>query len=186
MNKTFTLGFTVTALTVLNPYLAEAFVSDSEKHPLKKSIHSTSLELKPSDFESKLNYLSPLVWTNHQINSQNKARVNQPSNNANSSNVNHNAHSIIGMASWYGPGFEGRLSANGEVFNPNELTAAHPTLPFNTRVRVTNLSNNRSVVVRINDRGPYANNRIIDLSARAAREIDMVNHGVTQVRLDIL
>ncbi len=94
--------------------------------------------------------------------------------------------STIGGASWYGPGFNGRRSASGEVFNQNALTAAHRTLPFGTRVRVTNLSNNRQVVVRINDRGPYSGNRVIDLSAGAAAEIGLINAGVGRVQLDVL
>ncbi len=88
-----------------------------------------------------------------------------------------------GEASWYGPGFHGRTTANGETYNQNELTAAHRTLPFNTVVRVINLDNGKSVNVRINDRGPYARGRIIDLSKEAARRIDMVDSGVAPVRL---
>lgn len=91
-----------------------------------------------------------------------------------------------GIASWYGPGFAGRLSANGEIFDPNQLTAAHPTLPFNTIVRVTNVYNGRSVVVRINDRGPYIGNRVIDLSAAAADAIGIINSGIGDVDIEIL
>lgn len=91
-----------------------------------------------------------------------------------------------GIASWYGPGFEGKRTANGETFDPNELTAAHQTLPMPSLVRVTNLENGRSVVVRINDRGPFANNRIIDLSKRAAQLLDFVNNGTAKVRVQIL
>ncbi|WP_147027178.1 septal ring lytic transglycosylase RlpA family protein [Methylobacterium oxalidis] len=76
-----------------------------------------------------------------------------------------------GVASWYGPGFHGRRTANGERFNTRALTAAHRTLPFGTRVRVTNQTNGRSVVVRINDRGPYAGGRVIDLSSASAQAI---------------
>jgi len=93
---------------------------------------------------------------------------------------------MTGWASWYGPGFHGNRSANGEVFNQYALTAAHPNLPFGTRVRVTNLSTGQSVVVRINDRGPYAGDRIIDLSAAAAQQIGMYSSGVAQVMLEIL
>lgn len=75
-------------------------------------------------------------------------------------------------ASWYGPGFHGRLTANGERFNQDGLTAAHKSLPFGTRVRVTNLANGRSVVVRINDRGPYVAGRSLDLARGAARAIN--------------
>lgn len=91
-----------------------------------------------------------------------------------------------GLASWYGPGFAGRLTANGEIFDPGQLTAAHRTLPFNTHLRVTNLSNGRSVVVRINDRGPFKGARIIDLSRAAAERIDMIGSGTAMVRLEPL
>lgn len=91
-----------------------------------------------------------------------------------------------GMASWYGPGFHGRLTANGERYNQNGLTAAHKNLPFGTRVRVTNLNNGRSITVRINDRGPYAHGRIIDLSKGAARVIGLMGSGVAPVQIEIL
>jgi len=89
-----------------------------------------------------------------------------------------------GLASWYGPGFHGNRTASGEVFNQNELTAAHRSLPFGTRVRVTNLNNGQSVTVRINDRGPFVRGRIIDLSRHAARVLGI--SGVAPVRLEIL
>ncbi|MDJ0732041.1 MAG: septal ring lytic transglycosylase RlpA family protein [Crocosphaera sp.] len=91
-----------------------------------------------------------------------------------------------GMASWYGPGFHGRLTANGERYNQNGLTAAHKSLPFGTQVRVTNLNNGRSVIVRINDRGPYIHGRVIDLSKGAASVIGLVSSGVAPVQLEIL
>ncbi len=91
-----------------------------------------------------------------------------------------------GWASWYGPGFHGNRTANGEVFNQHELTAAHRNLPFGTLIRVTNLDNNLSVVVRINDRGPFVGGRLIDLSAGAARAIGMIGTGIAPVRLEIL
>ena len=91
-----------------------------------------------------------------------------------------------GVASWYGPGFHGRTTANGERYNQNGLTAAHRSLPFGTRVRVTNVNNGRSVVVRINDRGPFAKGRVIDLSAGAARVIGLINSGVAPVRIEVL
>ncbi len=92
----------------------------------------------------------------------------------------------VGMASWYGPGFAGRTTANGEVFDPSLLTAAHQTLPFDTRVRVTNLSNGRVIEVRINDRGPFKANRIIDLSRAAAEQIGLVRSGVGRVRVEVV
>jgi len=86
-----------------------------------------------------------------------------------------------GAASWYGPGFHGRRTASGERFDANAFTAAHRTLPFGARVKVTNTRNGRSVMVRINDRGPYAHGRVIDLSKASARAIGLT--GVTQVAL---
>ncbi|WP_009634121.1 septal ring lytic transglycosylase RlpA family protein [Synechocystis sp. PCC 7509] len=91
-----------------------------------------------------------------------------------------------GMASWYGPGFNGRRSANGERYNQNGLTAAHRSLPFGTKVRVTNVRTGRSVVVRITDRGPHVRGRIIDLSAAAARIVGVMQSGVAPVRLEIM
>ena len=89
-----------------------------------------------------------------------------------------------GEASWYGPGLYGRKTASGEVLRPGTLTAAHRTLPFGTCLRVTNLENGRAVEVRVNDRGPYAASRIIDVSETAARALGMRGQGVTRVRLD--
>ncbi len=91
-----------------------------------------------------------------------------------------------GVASWYGPNFHGKATANGEIFNMNDFTAAHRTLPFNTVVQVRNLDNGESVNVRINDRGPYVDDRVIDLSRRAAREIDMENTGTANVQIVLL
>ncbi len=88
-----------------------------------------------------------------------------------------------GKASWYGDDFHGRLTANGEIFDMNTLTAAHPTLPLPSYARVTNLKNGRSVIVRINDRGPYAHNRVIDLSKRVAEVLAFKNDGITNVRV---
>ena len=89
-----------------------------------------------------------------------------------------------GIASWYGPGFYGRLTANGERYNDRDLTAAHKTFPFGTKIKVTNLNNGRSVVVRINDRGPYVRGREIDLSSQAARVLDI--SGIAQVKLEVI
>jgi len=88
-----------------------------------------------------------------------------------------------GVASWYGSKFHGKATANGETYNMNDFTAAHRTLPFNTVVKVKNLDNRKAVVVRINDRGPYVGDRVIDLSRRAAREIDMENAGTANVQI---
>ncbi len=91
-----------------------------------------------------------------------------------------------GIASWYGPGFVGHSTANGEVYDANALTAAHKTLPMPTLVRVTNLENGRQIQIRINDRGPYVNNRIIDLSQRAAQLLGMEQQGTAKVRVQVM
>jgi len=91
-----------------------------------------------------------------------------------------------GNASWYGEPFHGRRASNGEIYDMYKLTAAHRTLPFETMVRVTNMSNGKSTVVRITDRGPFVDNRIIDLSLAAAREVDSVGPGVVPVRVEVL
>ena len=92
----------------------------------------------------------------------------------------------VGQASWYGAKFHGQPTASGEPFDMTELTAAHPALPFGTRVRVTNPANGRSVVVRINDRGPFAGRRIIDLSRKAAEMIGIRAKGSARVKLEVL
>lgn len=91
-----------------------------------------------------------------------------------------------GIASWYGPGFHGRRTASGERFNQHDFTAAHRSLPFGTRVMVTNMRNGRSVVVRINDRGPHIRGRILDLSAGAARAIGVKSSGIAPIRFQIV
>src|SRR3954447_25741156 len=91
-----------------------------------------------------------------------------------------------GIASWYGYPYHGRRAANGEIYDMEKLTAAHRTYPFDTWVRVQNLANHRTVDVRIQDRGPFVNGRIIDLSHAAAREIDLVGPGITKVRLTVI
>ena len=95
-------------------------------------------------------------------------------------------YSETGEASWYGPGFDGRSTANGERFDQHALTAAHRTLPMPSMVRVTNLANGKSAKVRVNDRGPFAENRVIDLSKAAAEEIDMIRTGVARVKVEYL
>lgn len=89
-----------------------------------------------------------------------------------------------GLASWYGEDFHGRRTANGEVYDMHSISAAHPTLPMPSYVRVTNLSNRRSLIVRVNDRGPYHGNRVIDLSGKAAELLGFRGHGVARVRIE--
>ncbi|MBT5570502.1 MAG: septal ring lytic transglycosylase RlpA family protein [Alphaproteobacteria bacterium] len=95
-------------------------------------------------------------------------------------------YSETGIASWYGPNFHGKKTANGETYNQNDLTAAHRTLPMPSAVRVTNLENGRSIVLRINDRGPFARGRIIDVSRQGAQLLGFQKNGVAKVRVDVL
>jgi len=94
------------------------------------------------------------------------------------------SYSAVGLASWYGAGFHGRQTADGETFDMNSFTAAHPTLPIPCNVRVTNLSNHRSIVVRVNDRGPYTGHRVIDVSAQTAKVLGFYDHGLAKVKVD--
>jgi len=93
-------------------------------------------------------------------------------------------YKAVGLASWYGDDFHGRYTANGEIFDLDSISAAHPTMPLPSYARVTNISNGRSLIVRVNDRGPYAANRIIDLSARAAHLLGFYNRGTAWVRVE--
>jgi len=92
----------------------------------------------------------------------------------------------VGNASWYGPEFDGKKTANGERFDAESLTAAHPNLPFGSLVRIVNARNGKFEVVRINDRGPYQEGREIDVSYRVARKIGLIHSGVSQVRLELM
>ena len=93
---------------------------------------------------------------------------------------------LTGEASWYGPGFYGNRTANGEIYRPGTMTAAHRTLPFGTKVRVTNLWNGRKAVIRINDRGPFVDHRVIDLGHGAASHLGLTASGIAQVKLEVL
>ncbi len=93
-------------------------------------------------------------------------------------------YSAVGLASWYGDDFHGRYTANGEVFDMNSISAAHPTMPLPSYARVTNLANHRSIIVRVNDRGPYVGNRVIDLSVRTAKLLGFYGNGLAKVKVD--
>lgn len=99
---------------------------------------------------------------------------------------NYEDYEEIGTASWYGDDFHGKATANGETYNMESMTAAHPTLPLPSLVRVTNLRNNKSVVVRVNDRGPFAKNRVIDVSEKAATLLEFKGQGTTEVKVELL
>ena len=99
---------------------------------------------------------------------------------------NYETFEEIGIASWYGKEFHGKKTANGETYNLGDLTAAHPTLPLPSMIKITNLDNNKSQVVRVNDRGPFAKNRIIDVSEKTAEILGFKNKGTTQVKVELL
>ncbi len=94
--------------------------------------------------------------------------------------------SFRGEASFYGPGFAGKKTANGEIFDPDAMTCAHQTLPFGTKLRVTHQGNGKSVEVRVNDRGPFAHNRVLDLSVAAARKLDMEKAGHAEITAEVI
>jgi len=101
-----------------------------------------------------------------------------------SSATNQTIHKEVGSASWYGPGLNGQETANGETFDQTKLTAAHPSLPMGTTAKVTNLENGKKVDVKINDRGPFVGNRVLDVSEAAAKKLDMKEDGTTQVKIE--
>ncbi len=165
--KLISLSVLLTILnTSINSSIAEAKSNKRTKLRQKVSVISTSKN------QSTANLLNNNLTTKKPIIPQQEPKII--------------ANSFSGRASWYGPNFHGRRTANGEVFNQNALTAAHPSLKFGTKVKVTNLNNGRSVIVRINDRGPYSGGRVIDLSTAAARSLNMIRSGVARVKVTVL
>jgi rare lipoprotein A len=132
----------------------------------------SSVAIRPADFPSNwekfVDQIRPVPLASNLIASSGRSQVS------------------TGRASWYGPGFFGNRTASGEVLRPGTLTAAHRSLPFGTMVRVTNLGNGRSAVVRINDRGPFHGGRVIDLAHGAARELGLTASGTADVKLEVL
>lgn len=98
----------------------------------------------------------------------------------------HARENFMGVASYYADMFEGRLTANGEIYTHDRMTCAHKTLPFGTVLKVTNLSNDKSVIVTVNDRGPFIKGRVVDLTKAAARKIDMIHRGIAKVKVEII
>ncbi len=127
---------------------------------------------------------STVRFTDNNNYSNNNSQINSSSNTK--SEEFQSGYTFRGKASYYADKFHGRSTASGEVFDQNKLTAAHRSLPFGTKLKVKNLKNNRSIVVIINDRGPFVEGRIIDLSYEAARQLDMLQDGVTDVECTIL
>ena len=126
--------------------------------------------------------------------SKNSKAVTNTSKSSSNSNRRYSSQSnskirndvITGISSWYGPNFHGKLTANGEIFDQYGVTAAHKTLPLGTVVRVTNLDNDKSIILRINDRGPYVGDRVLDCSYGAAKRLDFVQQGTTSVRIKVI
>ena len=175
----FTLVFISGTSFIVHNYPAQGLTTKSQKklsfqHKLSRDFNKENSQVKFDSIQTKkLNKTK----NNHNI---------EQSNGANLEPL-YVAHSVYsGKASWYGSSFHGRRTANGERYNQYALTAAHRSLPFGTRVKVTNVNNGRSVVVRINDRGPFIKGRVIDLSTAAASNIGMIHHGVVPVRLQVL
>jgi rare lipoprotein A len=113
-------------------------------------------------------------------------RAGQPGNTYATAAPAARRYDIVGVASWYGKPYHGRRTASGEVFNMYQMTAAHPSLPFGTRVVITNLDNGRSAVVRINDRGPFVGGRVIDVSRKAASQLGFLGKGLTRVGVRVV
>jgi len=182
MRSTFSLGALALLLSgsALVPAIAESSLASTSNDAVAMAVSSpepqgpspavaireVDVELSPSDTQIKQAPPTPI------------APAPKPAPRV--------VHSSKGQASWYGPGFFGNRTANGEVFRPGTLTAAHRTLPFGTKVRVTNLWNGRTAVVRINDRGPFQGNRVIDIAHGAAQSLGLTASGVAQVRLEVL
>ena len=116
--------------------------------------------------------------------SEERDESNQLTQQKNRSASDRSLRTEVGEASWYGPGFQGKETANGDTFDQTKMTAAHPSLPMGTKATVTNLENDKQVEVRINDRGPYAKDRVIDVSRAAAKKLDMQEDGTAQVKIE--
>ena len=117
---------------------------------------------------------------------KNKKPITKKISKKNTSKFNKDKIVYEGVASYYGPNFHGKLTANGEVYDMYGVTAAHKEIPFNTVARVTNLDNGKSLILRINDRGPYIDGRILDCSYGAAKKLDFINNGTANVKIEII
>jgi rare lipoprotein A len=132
--------------------------------------------------QTPFNARSGFVGTTHQVSQQTNNRPAE-SHTASVTHIRERSGAAVGLASFYD---EGPETASGERMDPGKLTAAHPTLPFGTRLRVTNVTNGRSVIVRVNDRGPFVAGRVVDVSRSAAETLDMVEMGVAKVKIDVV
>ena len=129
---------------------------------------------------------SPRYNSSSSSNTKNKKHSNNKKIDFSKYKVDFKKKRYIGISSWYGPNFDGKLTANGETFDQWGLTAAHKTLPLNTIVRVTNLDNNKTLILRINDRGPYVGDRVLDCSLGAAKKLGFKGQGTANVQVDVI
>ena len=182
MRSTFSLGALALLLSgsALVPAIAESSLAATSNDAVVMAVSSpepqgptpvvaireVDVELSPSDTQIKQAPPTPI------------APAPKPASRV--------VHSSNGQASWYGPGFYGNRTASGEVFRPGTFTAAHRSLPFGTKVLVTNMANGKSAMVRINDRGPFHGSRVIDLAHGAARELGVTSSGIASVKLQVI
>jgi len=157
-------------------FLSIAIMQNLEEKGKEKEIINSKIIVKEKNFEKEIS--NNIFKVEKLLKEEKKDIIEEKEEKEN--------NTYTGIASWYGDFFHGRKTANGERFNKYALTAAHKNLPFNTKVKVTNLHNNKSVIVRINDRGPFIDGRIIDLSMNAAEKIGMKNSGIEKVKIEIL
>ena len=146
------------------------------------------IKMKFEKFFLNLIFLSCIIFFNHTCSSSpryNNVKFKSPKKYKSAKYIN-KSKTIYGTSSYYGKDFHGKLTANGEIFDMYGLTAAHKTLPLNTIIRVTNQANKKSLILRINDRGPYIGNRILDCSYGAALKLDFINQGITEVKIEII
>lgn len=193
----FSLKYIVTSLVALSTIPAHAEITPQNtvtQTTEEQSLVSRVMSKNSPSFNTNLNQLSSLTVTkttgDKVISETVKAKIDLPEEKSVVEKLNTVASTAVrkfsqtGVASWYGRQFHGRKTASGETFDMNALTAAHPSLPLNCYVRVTNEKNGKSVVVKINDRGPFHGNRVLDLSYGAAKKLGIVDAGSAKVRIE--
>lgn len=193
----FSLKYIVTSLVALSTIPAHAEIKPQNtvtQTTEEQSLVSRVMSKNSPSFNTNLNQLSSLTVTkttgDKVISETVKAKIDLPEEKSVVEKLNTVASTAVrkfsqtGVASWYGRQFHGRKTASGETFDMNALTAAHRTLPLNCYVRVTNEKNGKSVVVKINDRGPFHGNRVLDLSYGAAKKLGIVDAGSAKVRIE--
>lgn len=193
----FSLKYIVTSLVALSTIPAHAEITPQNtvtQTTEEQSLVSRVMSKNSPSFNTNLSQLSSLTVTkttgDKVISETVKAKIDLPEEKSVVEKLNTVASTAVrkfsqtGVASWYGRQFHGRKTASGETFDMNALTAAHPSLPLNCYVRVTNEKNGKSVVVKINDRGPFHGNRVLDLSYGAAKKLGIVDAGSAKVRIE--